>query len=149
MSDTLLQAPQPKLKRRFWQIHLSTAVVMMLAASLLLYLNIVGLSGAPKTIGKYKLKDFSWIEDSRDQVVDLQLVPKTFGWPMSYRREEQMVVVLADGGLSPNTDGPQWSDTPGNIKWNVLFCLAIVAGTAVAIELLTRPRQYSPAQPQP
>lgn len=42
MTDT-----QPKPKRRFWQIHLSTAVVTMLVAGIILWLNLT-----PKLISR-------------------------------------------------------------------------------------------------
>ena len=111
------------MKCRFWQIHLSTAVLMLLLGGGLLGLNLVeGISHS-------------------DELDDLVNVKAQYGWPLVAnivfyqisRREMHALKLRADFAQLPRSDHPPttksfWNRTAIAIDFMTLFASCIVVG---------------------
>jgi hypothetical protein len=101
-ADPMTDTPPPR--RRFRQIHLSTAVVLMLTASMLLYLNV---RRAHRVLPPGETADFGWhsMMHPNPPPMDYIAVTNRPGWPLTstvvvaYSKEYGLNVNAKDDGL--------------------------------------------------
>jgi hypothetical protein len=89
------------MKRRFWQIHLSTAVVLVLSAGALMYVNTIPI-----------LKDGTEAAPTKSNHVH-----EFFGWPWYYWRMDAIFISLNDTNFIDRSE----TDLEINNKLNEAF----------------------------
>ena len=130
----------PPKKRRWFRIHLSTAVVLMLVATGLVWANV---RSSPKSKAKFAVQRFFQIIPE----------PRTRGWPWQYQTfyddpdtQATFYDIVQEGqGLI------QIEATAINLKLlllDILAVIAILAATAFASESLIRRRSRKQQEPR-
>jgi hypothetical protein len=104
-------------KRRFWQVHLSTAVLMMVVTGVVSWLNTIQCYAPPLGTAVNCSFFCGWPLDAAD------LTGR--GWPVKFTPWE-----MADGSVVYF----EWS----MLTINGLICLALLIVAAIAIEWFTR-----------
>jgi hypothetical protein len=128
-------------KRRFWQIHLSTAVLMMILFGVLLGLNL----RPPRIVSQAVIPATDFGDKS------IRLVLQGEGWSISrFNTTITYPAYTINNGWTPEFQlndfasreqpGDFWSKRWANISVNVLVCLALLTIALVSCEYLTRRR---------
>jgi hypothetical protein len=114
---------RPPPKRRFWQIHLSTAVVMMVVAGFLAFLNF---SKETFNLGE---RPYNYFRSSEQF--------ESYGWPWKWLTRQEGTV--QDFELRPMAGRP-WEFKLLSLTGSMVVALLMLTGTAVALEYLIRRR---------
>jgi hypothetical protein len=120
------EQPQPKPKRRFWQLHLSTACVLMILAGGALYLNM--------------LPRFKEVPPN----VNICYPSRFFGWPLQMAHQSQEIYVPPDDWNGVAALPERW-DPELNLEFvpcaiNVVVILGAILSLGLTCEFLIRCR---------
>lgn len=129
--------PQPPKKRPWFQLHLSTCVVLMVVAGVLVWAN---------TLDRYHGQAVTWGLLDNDDVL---AQPEYYGWPKTAVVRNIFFKLTASKEV---VNLPQMSSThflyPGGLI-NALVVLGILSGTCFVFESTLRRRERKRAAQEP
>jgi hypothetical protein len=147
---------ETRARRRFWQLHLSTALVMMLIASGVVYLNVLPRRSPIRSYG-YPTISYSRIAQKLG-IEEPPSVKREYGWPWRFmmqtieieRHPSEPVTEFPSGGYF-YAPGETFDDfvegsSQNRIQWwalsgNVSIAFAVLMCAVVSCEFIIRRRK--------